>query len=187
MTNSQNFTVRPARPVDVPRMMPLLHKYIQEGEILPRTQDDVYRSVREWTLVEAENTQIVGAGSLAITSQELAEIRSLVIHPNFQGQGLGRRIVNLLLTEAKLLEINRVFALTRKPNFFLKLGFQLTRLEKLPSKVRRDCVFCPVFHACDEVALIIALKDVALADYLVNSAAIEKNGAGPRQVMPELS
>jgi amino-acid N-acetyltransferase len=187
MTDKQTFTIRRARPADVSRMMPLLDKYAQENAILPRTEEDVYRSVREWAVAEAENTRIVGMGSLVIMSRDLAEIRSLVVHPNYHGQGIGGQVVELLLVEAVTLQINRVFALTRKPDFFLKLGFQLTRIEKLPRKVRRDCVFCPVFHACDEVALIISPKDVVLAGRLDRDPTIEKNGVAPQPVVSLLA
>ncbi|MBN1993086.1 MAG: N-acetyltransferase [Anaerolineae bacterium] len=185
MTNTQKINVRRTRPADVPRMMPLLNKYIEQGEILPRTQDDVYRSIREWVMAETENTQLVGVGSLVIMSADLAEVRSLVIHPAFHGQGIGRRMVNLLLAEARFLEIRRVFALTRKPDFFLKLGFQLTKLEKLPGKVRRDCVFCPIFHACDEVALIISPKELAPSAPPAGPAKAARNGTAASQ--PALS
>jgi amino-acid N-acetyltransferase len=184
MTDTQNFTIRKARLTDVPRMLPLLDKYTQEAEILPRTEEDVYRSIREWVVAETVETQIVGLGSLLVMSPDLAEIRSLVVHPNYHGRGIGRQIVKLLLAEAGTLEISRVFALTRRPNFFLKLEFQLTRIEKLPRKVRRDCVFCPKFHACDEVAVVISPQEVRLTD--ISSSIVEKNGTGPQQAIPLL-
>ena len=187
MTDKQTFIVRRARPADVPRMMPLLNKYAKEGEILPRSQNDVFDSVRSWVVAEAENTRIVGVGALVIISQDLAEVRSLVINPDFHGQGLGRRIVEMLLAEALDFEITRVFALTRKPNFFLRLGFHLTRLEKLPAKVRRDCVYCPVFHACDEVAMIISTKELALVNVPSSEPAQAKNGSAPQSIVLSVS
>jgi amino-acid N-acetyltransferase len=187
MMDTHHFAIRKTRPADVPRMMPLLNKYAREAEILPRTEEDVYRSIREWVVAEGENTQIVGMGSLVIMFQDLAEIRSLVVHPTYHGQGIGRQMVDLLLAEAKLLAVDRVFALTRKPNFFFKLGFQLTRIEKLPRKVRRDCVFCPKFHACDEVAVVISLKDVSLPEHLVSGFTIERNGTMPQPVISVLN
>lgn len=150
-------TVRRARLADVPRMMPLLEEYARQAEILPRNENDLYRSIREWVVAEADN-KIVGMGSLLIMWHDLAEIRSLVIDPAYHGQGLGRQIIEMLLADAQQLGLPRVFALTRKPGFFLKLGFHLTRIEHLPRKVKQDCVFCPKFHACDETAVIIPLK-----------------------------
>ena len=169
--------VRRARLTDVPRMLLLLDEYVQRAEILPRTEGDVYRSIREWAIVEAEH-KIVGVGSLVIFWQNLAEIRSLVINPTYQGQGLGRKVVDLLLDEARLLDVGQVFALTRKPGFFMKLGFQPTRIEKLPRKVLRDCVFCPKFHSCDEVAVVMPLEGAIIKND-ASSPETNRNGFGP--------
>ena len=175
--------VRQARLADVPDMMPLLSKYAQQAEILPRTEQDVYRSIREWAVVEVE-ANIVGMGSLLVLWHDLAEIRSLVIAPAYQGLGLGGKIVNMLLNEAKSLDVDRVFALTRKPGFFLKLGFQLTHMEDLPRKVQHDCVFCPKFHACDEAAVVMPLKNVVAVGNTVKTAKASDNGTTPQTFIP---
>jgi amino-acid N-acetyltransferase len=177
--------VRKAQLVDVPRMMPLLNEYARQAEILPRLEGDVYQSIRDWVIAEVDGT-IVGMGSLLIMWGDLAEIRSLVIDPAYQGQGIGREIVVQLLAEARLLELPRVFALTRKPGFFLKLGFQLTRIENLPRKVQKDCVFCPKFHACDEVAVIMPLNDTAV-EHLINISEIKNKVNGHQPIIPLIS
>lgn len=179
-------TIRRARLADVSRMMPLLEAYARQAEILPRTEEDVYRSIREWAVAEAAD-EIVGMGSLLIMWRDLAEIRSLVVDPACQGQGIGGKIVNLLLDEARQLALERVFALTRKPGFFLKLGFQLTRIGELPRKVQRDCVFCPKFHACDEVAVVLPLDGVAGLEIETNLAQQRRNGVEPRVYIPLLT
>jgi amino-acid N-acetyltransferase len=108
--------------------------------------------------VAETDVKIVGMASLLVMWRDLAEVRSLVISPDCQGQGVGRRLVEMLIEDAQQLEIPRVFALTRKPGFFLKIGFHLTHIEKLPRKVKRDCVFCPKFQACDEAAVELWLR-----------------------------
>jgi len=175
--------VRRARLADVPGMMPLLNEYARQAEILPRTEQDVYRSIREWVVAETE-ANIVGMGSLLVMWHDLAEIRSLVIDPAYQGLGHGGKIVNKLLDEAKSIEIDRVFALTRRPGFFLKLGFQLTDIKELPRKVQHDCVFCPKFHACDEKAVIMPLKTAVAIDDAINAAKANHNGTTPQTVIP---
>jgi N-acetylglutamate synthase-like GNAT family acetyltransferase len=156
--------VRKARLTDVPRMMPLLNEYAKQAEILPRMEAEVYQSIRDWVVAEAGG-KIVGMGSLLIMWGDLAEIRSLVIDPAYQGYGIGRAIVAQLLEEAQALGLPRVFALTRKPGFFLKTGFQLTRIEHLPRKVQKDCVFCPKFHSCDEVAVVMPLDEATVVEH----------------------
>lgn len=154
---SDAFVTRRARLSDVAQMMPLLNEYARQAEILPRMEDEVYRSIREWQVVEHEG-RLVGMGSLLILWHDLAEIRSLVVDPAYHGQGIGRRVVAAVLEDAQVLQIPTVFALTRRPGFFLKLGFQLTKKEVLPKKVMKDCVFCPKFHACDETAVVLNCK-----------------------------
>lgn len=167
--------IRRATLTDVPHMLPLLNEYTRQAEILPRTEDDIYRTIREW-VVMVDGQIIVGMGSLLIMWNDLAEIRSLVVDPAYQGQGVGRRIVTKLIEDAKSYQLPRIFALTRKPDFFLRLGFQLTRIERLPRKIKRDCVFCPKFHACDEVAVIMPLSSTPSSLQLLYGF---KNGSYP--------
>ena len=180
-TAATAITVRRARLADVNQMMLLLDEYARQAEILPRTEADVYQSIRSWVVAETEG-RIIAMGALVVLWHDLAEIRSLVIDLAYQGQGLGRQIVAQLLAEAQALELPRVFALTRKPGFFLKLGFQLTRIEDLPRKVQKDCVFCPKFHACDEVAVIMPLELLSTTGRSVQPA-VSTNGKQPQPVV----
>jgi amino-acid N-acetyltransferase len=176
-------TVRRARLADVQQMLPLLDEHVRQAEVLPRTEADIYQSIRAWVVAESAG-RIVAMGSLIVLWHDLAEIRSLVIDSAYQGQGLGRQIVARLLAEAQALELPRVFALTRKPGFFLKLGFQLTRIEDLPRKVQKDCVFCPKFHACDEVAVVMPIEPVVAGETLDELVVANKNGAQPQITIP---
>jgi amino-acid N-acetyltransferase len=178
--------VRKARLTDVPRMMPLLNEYAKQAEILPRMEAEVYQSIRDWVVAEADG-KIVGMGSLLIMWGDLAEIRSLVIDPAYQGYGIGRAIVAQLLDEARALGLPRVFALTRKPGFFLKTGFQLTRIEHLPRKVQKDCVFCPKFHSCDEVAVIMPLAETAVAEHKLDLSSRSNGTLKGQPVIPLIS
>ena len=174
LLSQTDFITRRATLNDVPAMMPLLEAYARQAEILPRTAADVYQSIREWVVTEAGG-EIIGMGSLLILWQDLAEVRSLVVAPAWQGYGVGRQIVTMLLDEARLLQLPRVFALTRRAGFFLKLGFQLTQKETLPRKVMKDCVICPKFHACDEIAVVL---DLAPLNGTVTAPAAQQSSNG---------
>lgn len=154
---TDNLMVRRARLSDVPEMMHLLNEYARQMEILVRAENEVYQTIREWVVAVDENGKIAGMGALSILWGDLAEVRSLVVDPARHSRGIGRKIVTLLLEDARQLNIPLVFALTRKPGFFLKLGFEPTRKEYLPRKVMKDCVFCPKFQSCDEVAVQMKL------------------------------
>ena len=50
-----------------------------------------------------------------------------------------------------------MFALTLVPEFFQRLGFAVVDKNELPRKIWGECVHCPHFPDCDEVALAMDL------------------------------
>jgi amino-acid N-acetyltransferase len=94
---------------------------------------------------------------LRIYTEGLAEICSLAVDGPFQGHGIGKQLVEGLVSEARRLELEKVFALTLKPGFFEALGFSLVGKDNFPLKVWADCRNCPKLHACDEVAVTLEL------------------------------
>ena len=139
---------------DIPEMQSLVAEQVQEGVILPRSDDEVATNIRSYILAEAEG-MIVGYGALHLHSPRLAEIRSLIVAPAWQGRGIGRGIVEEALREAEALEVAEVLVLTYLPEFFRKLGFQEIDKESIPEhKIWTDCIKCIHFPNCNEVSLI---------------------------------
>jgi len=62
-----------------------------------------------------------------------------------------------LVAEARASGLSEALALTRKPAFFLKLGFVPSEKEHFPLKVWSDCARCPRQNCCDEVAVVLTL------------------------------
>jgi amino-acid N-acetyltransferase len=151
--------VRQARIADVPGIAALVDRFAGRGEILPRPVEEIYQSVREWVVAERAG-QIVGCGALVILWADMAEIRSLVVAPEAQGMGLGSNLVAALMGQAAALGLPEVIALTRKPGFFLKLGFRVVPRDSLPRKIWKDCVTCTKFVGCDEVAVLRLVDEI---------------------------
>lgn len=153
--------VRGAVLSDVPALEALMAPYIATGDLLPRSNYDVCRHIKEYVVAEAAGGrgggEIVACGSLKIYSQQLAEVAGLAVRPEWQGAGLGRAVVEALILEARAHGLTEVLALTRKPVFFLKLGFALAEREHFPLKVWADCNRCPRNTCCDEVAVMLRL------------------------------
>jgi amino-acid N-acetyltransferase len=149
--------IRKARLSDVPQIVTLVDHYFRRGEVLPRSLEETYQSLRDWVVAE-EDSQVVGCGSLLIMWADLAEIRSLVVASEFQGRGLGRQLLEWLVKEAKALGLPQIFTLTRQIGFFANLGFQETSRESLPRKIWKDCWNCARLNDCDEVAMIKFLE-----------------------------
>ena len=149
-------TVRGAVLADVPRLAKLMAPFVATGDLLPRGDYDLCRHIKEYLVVET-GEEIVACVSLKIYSQELAELAALAVRDDWQGAGLGRTLVEALLVEARALGLRTVFALTRKPVFFTRLGFAPAMKEEFPLKVWADCARCPRQACCDEVAVALTL------------------------------
>ena len=149
--------LRRAKIKDVPQIVQLINHYAGKGEMLGRSQSQVFNVLRDYVVIE-ENGRLVGCGALHVIWNDIAEIRSLAIAPERVGQGLGKRIVEYLVEDARGLELPRVFILTYKPEFFAKLKFEPVDKKDLPHKVWKDCLNCPKFPGCDEVAMIRSLS-----------------------------
>ncbi len=140
---------------DIDAMQELVRPEVESGKILERTPDEIATSIRSYLLAK-EGDRLVGFGALHIHSPVLAEIRSLIISPDYRGRGIGGTIVRALLEEAKTLRIARVFTLTYEKSFFEKLGFREIPKSELPEhKIWADCIKCKLFPVCNEIALII--------------------------------
>ena len=152
-------TLRPATLADVAAMEVLMAPFVATGDLLPRSNYDLCRHIKEYVVALAPPPDggIVGTGSLKVYSTELAEIAGLAVRDDQQGRGVGKALVEALLVDARALGLNEVFGLTRKPLFFMRLGFRVAEKEQFPLKVWADCARCPRQHACDEVAVALKL------------------------------
>ncbi|UOF91626.1 N-acetyltransferase [Fodinisporobacter ferrooxydans] len=146
-------TFRKATIPDVEAIYQLLNYYAEKGLLLPRSKLSLYENLHAMTVIEDEG-EIVGLGALHILWEDMAEIRSLAIHPKAVNQGLGKQLVVHLIAESAKLGLEKVIALTYQVPFFEKLGFEIVQKESLPHKVWKDCMNCSKFPVCDETAMV---------------------------------
>jgi amino-acid N-acetyltransferase len=152
-------TLRKAIIPDIKNIRTLLNHYADKGLLLPRPLSELYIHIRDYLVIEGndKNPSLQGVCGLGICWEDLAEIKSLAVHEDCQGRGLGSRLVEACLQEARLFGIEKVFVLTYVPNFFISFGFQEVSKSRLPQKIWADCLKCTKFPNCDEVALILKL------------------------------
>lgn len=149
--------IRKAKIHDVHAIHAILTHFGEQGLLLPRSLSDLYDHLRDYAVYVNDKEEVVGISALHISWEDLAEIRSLAVLEPYQGQGIGRRLVEFAISEAVTLGIYRVFTLTYQPEFFKKLGFDTVDKKVLPHKVWSDCLKCPKFPDCDEVAMMLEL------------------------------
>ncbi|MBF0281230.1 MAG: N-acetyltransferase [Zetaproteobacteria bacterium] len=145
--------IRAAEISDVPAMAALLHKYAENGVLLPRSQDDIYQHLQEFVVALMDDGALCGVAALHVYGPGLAEVRSLAVDQQFHAQGIGQQLVQYIELWARDLGIHSLFALTYVDSFFMRQGYVLTTKESLPHKVWTVCVHCERFSRCDEIAV----------------------------------
>lgn len=158
MPEHDSVIIRPALIGDVPAMAEIINAFAAQQIMLPRSQFQFYQHVRDFTVLEHEG-EIIGCGALQFVWADMAEIRSLAIKSEWQKLGLGRLLVDHLLDEGRAHSVPRVFCLTYQEGFFASLGFYVVPRDSLPHKIWGDCLNCPKYPACDEVAMMINLTE----------------------------
>jgi amino-acid N-acetyltransferase len=158
--------LRKARTGDVLSMQRLINGFADKGAMLHRSLSELYENIRDFFVV-VEDDQVVGCAALHVSWKDLAELKSLAVMEEAQGRGYGRLLIQACLDEAEEIGISRVFALTYVPGLFTKMGFQIVEKSLLPRKVWTECVYCPKFPDCGEIAVLIG----------INGASIEENDA----------
>lgn len=150
-------TVRKATIRDIHSILDLINGYATQGIMLPRTEFEMSENIRDFT-VAYEADHLAGCGALHFYTPLTAEVRSLAVNPAEKKQGIGRIIVQSLEEEARENDLESIFAFTYAPGFFAKVGFQEVERGELPLKAWKDCLRCPKFQACDEIAVLKRLR-----------------------------
>ena len=155
--SKQPLTVRKAVMRDIGPILDLINDYAAKGIMLPRTEFEMSEAIRDFTVV-LKGSELLGCGALHFYSPTIGEIRSLAVHERAKTHGVGRRVVEALLREAQEYELDAVFAFTYVDQFFQKVGFHVVERGVLPLKAWKDCLRCPKFQACDEIAVLRVLR-----------------------------
>ncbi len=156
--------VRKARISDVRKILGLINGFAASNLMLPRGPQYVYENIRDFVVAvspeagdDRTEERIVACGSLHVLWEDMAEIRSMAIQPQFQNHGLGREIVAFMREEAQQLGVKRLFTFTLTEAFFTALGFERKDKEELSPKVWGECSRCPKYFQCDEVGMILRI------------------------------
>ena len=151
------FVTRKAHMRDIGPLLELINRYAADGVMLPRTEFEMSENIRDFTAVYL-GERLLACGALHFYTPTCAEVRSLAVDPTLKTRGLGRLIVDTLEREAVENDLHALFAFTYVPGFFRKMGFRSVERGELPLKVWKDCLRCPKFQRCDEIAMLKALR-----------------------------
>ncbi|MBS0262768.1 MAG: GNAT family N-acetyltransferase [Planctomycetes bacterium] len=120
-----SINVRPARGADIRALADLIAPFVEKRVLLPRTIDELALLLPNYFVAD-DGGRIVGCAALEIYSAKLAEVRSLVVLPEYQGHGVGKQLVAACVDRAREEEILEVMAITSSEDFFRSCGFDFT-------------------------------------------------------------
>ena len=83
-----------------------------------------YESLPEFRVADIDGV-VAGCGALHVMWEDLAEVRTLAVGAHFTGQGIGGRLLETLLDDAKEIGVSRVFCLTFQTDFFAQHRFEV--------------------------------------------------------------
>jgi amino-acid N-acetyltransferase len=148
--------VEHARIPDVAAIHAIVTVFADRGEMLHRPLNEIYENLRDFYVARLDG-EVIGCVALHLLWSDLAEVKSLAVREDRQLKGIGLRLVQACIDEARAIGLPRVFALTYKPRFFEKLGFEQADVMSFPQKVWGECYRCPKFPSCTEIALWLDL------------------------------
>jgi len=166
----RQIVIKKAQVRDVQEILDLINGYAAADMMLPRGPQYLYENIRDFVIASDHKVPvysmmatrevlhlIVGCGSLHVLWDDIAEIRALAIHPDYQHLGLGRKLVDYIIEEARQLGIKRLYTFTLTEEFFKPLGFKRQKRDELPAKMWGECSRCPKYFKCDEVGMVRVL------------------------------
>ncbi len=166
----RQIVIQKAQIRDVEEIIELVNTFAASNLMLPRGPQYLYENIRDFVIACDRNVpvysltenkevlyRIVACGSLHVLWQDIAEIRALAIHPEYQHLRLGSKLVEYMKQEARQLGIKQLFTFTLTEDFFGTLGFKKINRQNLPPKVWGECSRCPKYFQCDEVGMVLDL------------------------------
>ena len=152
-------TLRQGTADDAQVIYELISSHIEEGHLLPRSLQEIAVYAHRF-VVAVIGDVVVGCVDLAPLSRTVAEVRSLVVSEEARSSGVGRRLLDAVVTGAGRAGFERLCAFTHAPAYFVQLGFSLVPHEWLPEKIRTDCGSCALFRRCNQYAVVLPLSRV---------------------------
>lgn len=97
-------------------------------------------------IVSIHEGNVIGCAGLEIY-ETVGLLRSVAVHPDYQGKNIGNALIHQILSHAQKSEVEEIFLLTETAEkYFLRLGFKKINREDIDSRIKETQEFktlCP--------------------------------------------
>ena len=117
---------------DVPEIMHLMDGYVQQGNLIMRTDLDIKNQIENYYIYEVDQA-VYGCGALYELGHGWGEIGAIAVNPAYKSKGVGRGIMQYLIDKAHEKKLKTLFLLTTKAaDWFFEFGFIQGNPQDLP-------------------------------------------------------
>lgn len=145
-----NYTIRPALESESTRIKELIDKVgINPAGLV-------------WTrfLVAVDDRgQVIGCGQIKPHGQDIRELASIAVHPDYLGQGIARMVIENLLRETP--RPLYLICVSHNGAMYEKFGFRALADEKMPryfSRIKKIFNLADIFRKTGEELLVMKLE-----------------------------
>ena len=156
-SSGARLTVRKAVMHDIPPILALINGYAAKGIMLPRTEFEMSEAIRDFMVV-TRGEEFLGCGALHFYTPTIGEIRSLAVHEHAKTHGVGRQSGGGARRGGAGVRAGRGFRVYVRRRVLQQGRIRRGGAGVLPLKAWKDCVRCPKFQACDEIAVLRVLR-----------------------------
>jgi amino-acid N-acetyltransferase len=137
MTNITHMRAEPASEADIPPISALNNAFAPQGLTLMRSQEFVENHLADYRVVRSPERVVLGCAALDDYSPSLAELVSLAVEPDAQGQGIGRILMKAIEDLARQRGYPEIFAVSFSERLFLGMGYTASSIVQYPEKEAR--------------------------------------------------
>jgi amino-acid N-acetyltransferase len=128
--------LRPANIDDVGGILELIEPFENEGTLVRRSRELLEMEIRHF-LVLMRDGMIIACAAFYPYPKKVAELASMVVHPDYRNQGRGDLLLEAIERRARQAGTKKLFVLTtRASHWFQERGFRRAQLESLPVSKR---------------------------------------------------
>ena len=135
----QDVVVRRARTSDIRTIREIVRPHAESRVLVSKDAVTYYEAVQQFRVGEVDG-HVVGFGALHVMWEDLAEIRTLAVSPEAKGLGVGSRLLEALVEDARELGVERLFCLTFEVDFFGRHGFEVIEGQAVDPEVYAELV-----------------------------------------------
>lgn len=138
MIYSSNYgKIRFMNQQDIPAVLSVMQPFIEKEILLPRNYENLLENLSDYIVYEIDGG-IRACGALHDYGDGQAEILGIAVDSSFSNLGIGPKIINFLIQQAKSKNIKTIFILTTKTSdWFESLGFTSDTIDSIPLKRKK--------------------------------------------------